>query len=156
MNTTQKNTRLELTQQFIDNQLNYYESDDFKNNYLDCLFEDKSNVEYQIKEVCRREFNINALTNLQAEQIYTYMLENLEDYVSEFNNYWVGAYSIDSVEFGEQETELPENFLPVISELKNEFTLNRKYLYYNLGGKGLHVSLTKQVIETVLNIEITE
>ncbi len=153
--TTQKDTRLKLTREFIERALNYYESDDFKNNYAYCLFEDYNGVQYQIKQVCEREFSLK-LTNDQTEQIFDFMLENLDEYTSEFNTYWVGSFSIDSVAFGEQEEQLPENFLPVVSELKNDFVLNRGYLYHDLGGKGLHVSINKQIIETVLKITVNE
>lgn len=152
---TQRETRLKLTEEFINRQLNFYESPDFRGMYAVMLFEDSHGVQYQIKQVCEREFNLK-INNTQAEQIYQHMLENLDEYTSEFSSYYVGSYSVDSIEYGEQETEMPTNFLPVVSELENQFTINRRYLYYNFSGRGLHVSLNKKIVETVLNIKIDE
>ena len=142
MTTTQKQTREQLTQNWIDRTLNYYDSDDFKNMYAENLLEDSHNCIDNIMRVSSLCFNLE-LNREQARQIFEEIQYNFPE-LDTFNGYYVGDNCIDSVSFGEQETELPTDFLPV-TELMTDFYLSRGYAYYVVSG-GVMIKLTEHMI----------
>jgi hypothetical protein len=147
---TQKDTREKLTQAFIDSRLNYYESDDFKNNYAESLLEDRHAVVSNIKRVADICFDIK-LNNQYAEQIYEHLLEI--PYNDKYSSYYVGENCLDSVQFGEQEEEFEFDFLPVKNIIDREFVFNHGYYHRDLGGAGLGYRLTEEIIINALKNE---
>lgn len=96
----------------------YYESKDFKDNYLQVLFENFGNEEHEIINRILDKFNVSnyetekhlsnwrVITRDEGKKIYDFIVENFESFVTDFNGYYVGYTSLDSIEFGEQEEQL--------------------------------------------------
>lgn len=141
---------------------NYYESEDFKNNYSFALFESFSNNEgdilNRIKDIIdhdyyfEKKYGFNKyLSNESIQKIYNYIAENLDQFITDFNGYYVGYSSLDSIEFSEQEEQLiglynhktgkEYNIDYLRKVFKNsDYYVKNNYAYYNLDG-GLHVDL---------------
>jgi hypothetical protein len=148
--------------------LEYYTTDDFKNNYLDVLYESFSNDENDIVNRVLSLFNTSNyetekyLTNHkiinmdQAKKIYNFISENLESFITDFNGCYVGATSLYSVSFGEQEEQLADiynhktkksynvNYLKKIFENEGFYISESNYAYYNLDA-GLHIDLLNNI-----------
>lgn len=147
--------------------ISYYDSEDFKNNYLEGLSETFHNYKDSIIDQIYNLFNVqnyetekmlsNAkyLDKNQCALVYEFIYENFEDFVTDFRGYYVGYTSICSVSMGEQEEQLDglhnnktgKNYtLPYLKKVfENEgFFINGDYAYYNLGG-GLHVDLLNNI-----------
>jgi len=136
----------------------HYESDVFKDNYAIMLFEDRSAVVERIHNIIANEYYFEKkynfrkyLDNDQAEQIYDYMLYHLEEFTTDFNGFYVGHTSIDSVSFAEQEEQLEglrnhatnKNYtLPYLKKIfeKEDFYIHNNYAYMELQG-GMHVDM---------------
>ena len=100
--------------------LSHYESEDFKNNYLEVLSETFYDNEHEIIKRIENLFNISNyetekylsnhkfITKQEAKKIYDTIKDNFEEFVSDFSGYYVGYTSLDSVSFGEQEEQLEE------------------------------------------------
>ena len=98
--------------------LSRYESEDFKNNYLEVLSETYHDNEHEIIKRIENLFNISNyeterylsnhrfITRQEAKKIYDTIKDNFEEFVSDFSGYYVGYTSLDSVSFGEQEEQL--------------------------------------------------
>lgn len=141
-----------------------YESEDFKSNYAINLLEDKSAVEFRIKQIVQHEYNFERrygynmiLTDEQCEKVYNYILENIEEFTSDFNSYYVGDTSIDSVSFGEQceqleglinhKTNKPYKTSYLKEVFENEdFYVSKGYAYYDLSDSGVHIDLLNSEI----------
>ena len=145
--------------------ISYYDSKDFKGNYLDQLHENYQNNEATIVNRIIDLFNVSNyetqkyLTNWlnidrdQAKKIYTFIDENFEDFTTSFNGCYVGYTSLESVQFGEQEEQLDFtnhktnkpyklSYLKKIFDKEGFYINDRNYAYYNLD-KGLHVDLLR-------------
>jgi hypothetical protein len=138
----------------------YYEHRDFVGNYAEFLMEDTHAVQERIKNICQFEYDFEKVygTNLylseeQTEEVYEYILENIEEHTDTFNSYYVGSGSICSVSFGEQCEQL-EGFrdengdeIPVEDLIKQfedaDFVVNEGYAYYDLSSSGVHVDLLR-------------
>ncbi len=152
---------------------NYYEHEDFKGNYIEFLFEDHDAIIERIEKIVKHEYyfaekygNNMQLSNDQLEVIYQYILDNLEDFISDFRSYYVGCTSLDSISYGEQEEQLTgltnhkTGKLYTISYLrkifdKEGYCVNGDYAYYDMSGEGLHVDLLNSDIP-ILHIYISE
>jgi len=142
----------------------YYETEDFKGMYLEALYESFANDENDIIERILNLFNVSnyetekylsnhkIIDREQAKKIYDFIYENLETFVSDFNNWYVGSTSLDSVSFGEQEEQLEGLYnnrtkkdytLPYLRKVFSvDFYVNESnYAYYDLSSSGLHVDL---------------
>lgn len=149
----------------------YYETDDFKSNYLEVLFETFADDENDIINNILRLFNVSnyeteqlsnhkIIDRKQAKLIYDFIYNDLESFVSDFNNYYVGYTSLCSVSFGEQEEQLEGLYNHKtgkeynISYLKkvfaNDFYVsNNGCAYYTVSG-GLHVELINEKLNEFL------
>lgn len=151
----------------------YYETDDFKGNYMEVLYETFANDENDIIERISTLFNVSnyetekylsnhkTIDRKQAKLIYDFIYDDLESFVSDYNNYYVGYTSLESVSFGEQEEQLEGLYNNKtgkeynISYLKkvfaNDFYVSDNgYAYYNLSGSGLHVELINNKLNEFL------
>lgn len=150
----------------------HYESDDFKSGYLEVLFETFADDENDIINNILRLFNISnyetetylsnhkIIDRKQAKLIYDFIYNDLESFVSDFSNYYVGYTSLCSVSFGEQEQQLEGLYNNKtgkeynISYLKkvfaNDFYVgDNGYAYYTVSG-GLHVELINESLNEFL------
>ena len=137
--------------------LNYYEHRDFIGNYAEFLMEDKHAVQNRIQEAVK-DYDFEKiygttldLSNEDAEKVYEYILENIEEYTTTFNGYWVGSGSLDSISFGEQQEQLTgftneqgEEIKPadLVEEFEEAgFVVNGDSAYYDMSSQGVHVDL---------------
>jgi len=156
---------MNLAQSFI----NRYESEDFKSDYYQVLFEQFSNNE---GDVLKRIYDLFNVSDYETEQyfifeghvsketckkVYDFITENFDLFVKDFRGYYVGCTSLESVSFGEQEEQLSGLYNHTtgknygIRYLKKLFSNNDYYVsgdlaYYNLSG-GLHVELCNMADE---------
>ena len=125
----------------------HYESDDFKDNYAIILFEDRSAVVERIHNIIANEYYFEKKYKFRKY----YILDNLEEFTTVFNGFYVGHTSIDSVQFGEQEEQLEglrnhatnKNYtLPYLKKIfeKEDFYVHNNYAYMDLQG-GMHVDM---------------
>ena len=96
----------------------YYDSSDFSDGYIDVLYDHYINYEKQIKDIILIKFNIDnyetekyfknhiIIDKEQCDLIYNYIKENFYFFIRRFNGYYAGYTSLCSVTFGEQETLL--------------------------------------------------
>ena len=148
----------------------HYESEDFKNNYSEFLFQDTHAIKERIKNYCATSYEFEKFygfnhyfSDTEIENIYDYILENLEEFTSDFNGYYVGYTSLDSASFGEQEEQLTGiynhntgkeyslKYLKSIFE-KEDYVINDNYAYYNLDG-GIHIDLLNSEIPYLKNFK---
>lgn len=128
-------------------QLDYYESKDFIDNYFYCLFETWNNNEgdivnriydlfvnqnYETERELKNYFGY--ITKEQAKKIYEFIGDNLENFTRPFHSAYVGACSLESVSYGEQEEQLTgwRNHTT-----GNDYTL--KYMQKVFGAAGYYV-----------------
>lgn len=144
-------------------QIDYFETNDFKNMYSDSLFESYSNNESDIVNRIISLFNVSnyeteklsnhkILDRQQAKKIYDFISENIEDFTCDFNGYWVGPVSLENVSFGEQEVQLSDwynhktgknyglNYLKKVFSDAGFYVNDRNFAYYDLDA-GLHIDL---------------
>lgn len=144
-----------------------YNSKDFKDNYFFALGETFSDQKGDIINRIQDLFNISnyetqkELTNWKyldkaaAGKVYEFINENLEDFCRNFNGFWVGPTSLESIEFGEQEEQLTGLYnykskksydLKYMQHVfdKAGYYVKGEYAYYNLQA-GLHIDLLKDV-----------
>lgn len=141
----------------------YFDSDDFKGMYFDTLFETFGDNENDVINRILTLFNVSnyeteqlsnhkIIDRLQAKKIYDFIVENFEQFVRSFSNYYVGYTSLESRSFGEQETQLTDwynhktgksysvKYLKKVFD-KEGFFVSGDYAYYDLTSRGLHVDL---------------
>lgn len=129
--------------------LSYYETSDFAENYADMLGEDTHACIERIQRIFADNYG-EKLSFKQAEKVLNWFVENNQH--STFSSYYVGAYSFDSVSFGEQEEQLtgltnhktgkPYN----VTYLKTVFdsagyVISGDFAYMDLTGSGVHFTL---------------
>lgn len=161
----------------------YYDHKDFKAEYFCSLAESFSNNKGDIINRIIDLFNVSnyetqkELSNWfvidwnQAKKIYQFIDENLESFTTDFNSYYVGYTSLESVSYGEQEEQLTglHNYktgkdysLPYLKKVfeKAGYYINgSNYAYYDLSSHGQHVDLlhnAKELNEFLLNIKQPE
>lgn len=146
----------------------YYKSEDFKSNYLDCLSKLFNDSESDIINSIIKLFNVsnyeteNCLKNHriiereQAKKIYDFITENLEDFTADFNGYYVGYTSLQTISFGEQEEQLEGLYnrrtgkdysLKYLKQVfsQEDFFINGAFAYYDISDSGLHIDLLNNV-----------
>jgi len=147
----------------------HYNSDDFKNMYSEVLFESFNYNENDIVERIESLFNTSnyetqkylknhkTLTKKQSKLVYDFIVENFEEFTSDFKNYYVGYTSLDSVNFGEQEEQLDGifnyktgknysiNYLKKVFESECFYVNESDYAYYDLSDEGLHIDLLNNI-----------
>lgn len=142
----------------------HYESEDFKNNYAQQLFEQFGNEEREIIDRILDKFNVSnyetqkelsnwkVLTREQAKKVYAFIAENFEAFTDDFSGYYVGYTSLESVTFGEQEEQMDTEEVKQEFITDGDFVINRDCAYYVVSG-GLHVDLlkAKNLLNTFLN-----
>ena len=145
----------------------YYESKDFKNNYSINLLEDIHAVKNNIKKVLQDykfdkfygfELSYGQITDDLIQKVYDHILDNIDDFTRDFNGYWVGSTSLDSVSFGEQEEEIQslinhktgepygKQYLKIVFEDEDFYISDNGYAYYDMSSEGVHVDLLAQEI----------
>ena len=167
MQSPQTNGLKKITMNIAQSFLAYYESEDFKKDYGQSLSESFSENESTIidqiinlfnvqnYEVERDLSNYKVITREQGKQIYDFIEDNLEEFLTDFNGYYVGYTSLFSVSYGEQEEQLDgiynvktkDNYtLKYLKKICDSegFVINGDYAYYNLDG-GLHIDLLNNV-----------
>lgn len=145
-----------IAKRFID----YYEHEDFISNYVWVLaeiFNDNKEtiIETIIDSISMKysDFDGHALllTEKQAGDIYQYINDNFDDFVTPYNGYYVGHTCLESCEFGEQEEQLTGIYnhktgkdysLQYLKRICDEegFYVSGDYAYYNLDG-GIYIEL---------------
>lgn len=171
MSINTKQLRLRgLTMNIAQKIIQYYESEDFRNNYLDILLEDIENAKYQINEMYRTVqwdvyFGDFRLTEEQQLTLIDFMRENHDEFLGTFSGYYVGELVVDSVSFGEQCEQLTDitnhrtnkpytkRYLKYIFD-KEGFTVDKKveYAYYDMSGEGLYLTLRNTTLEQLKDI----
>lgn len=146
----------------------YYDTQEYQNNWSIYLLEDGDAVQDRIKNICQTyEFeqmyghilNLNSEPEI-VEQIYLYILENIEEFTTTFNSYYVGYSSIDSITFGEEEENLKELINPrtekpySLQYLKNIFNevgwmINGHMAYLDMTSGGVHVDMLLEEIPMI-------
>jgi hypothetical protein len=142
----------------------YYSSDDFKDNYTSCLFEnfhnDRDIIEqriwdlfvisnYETEKYLTNYFSIN---KMDAIKIFDFISENFNSFLGDMVNNYVGCCSLGSISFGEQYEQLDglrnhktgKNY--TVKYLKHIFNKAGYYVrnnsaYYDLSSNGLQVNL---------------
>lgn len=160
-----------LAQRFLDR----YESEDFKNDYAQILFEEFLNNEHEIINRISDLFNISNyecqkffdysgyVTKETCKKVYDFISENFERFTENFSGYYVGYTSLESIEFGEQEEQISEVYnhqtgksygLKYLQKLfsNNGYYVKNDLCYYVVSG-GLHVDLCNcaEEINEILN-----
>lgn len=153
-----------------------YESEDFKSSYTDCLMQTFGSNEGDIINRIQELFNISNyetkqyfehtkyVDNKKAGEIYEYILNNIGDFIRDFNGYYVGYTSLESVAFGQIEEQLTGlynyktgrdynlNYLKKCFENEG-FYISGDYTYYNVEG-GLHVELCNNLEDIKKIVEL--
>lgn len=146
--------------------LNYYDSEDFKSNYISCMLEARNEWNERVKKITKEQFELN-LTDEQIEKVCEAIYENVDDYISDYSNYYVGHCCVDAVSFGEQEEDLSsitnnrtgrdytKNYL-IKSFDKAGFVVNKSeygvLAYYDMSGEGLRITITEEQVRAILNL----
>lgn len=148
---------------------NYYEHEDFRNNYAEYLLEDTQAVKDRIYEMCKTAYEVERyygynidLSDEQVEEVYDYILGNIEEFTKEFSGYWVGATSLCSISYGEQEEQLEDLYnhrtgkpytMPYLRRVfeSEDFYVNDAgtYAYYDLSDSGVHIDLLASEIPLI-------
>lgn len=141
--------------------LSLYESDNFKQNYTQYLLEDSHhcidriltlfNVQnYEVEKALK---NYRRITREEAQTIFEYIRENQETFESNFNSYYVGPTSIDSISYGEQEEQLEGiynrrtgkpytmPYLKKVFDQEGYYVNDNNYAYYDLSMAGTHIDI---------------
>ena len=140
----------------------HYESDDFKSNYCESLACD---IHYNGAERILQNLSHGSLYDKLSgdkyllEQILETICENIEEYVIDFNSWYVGSDSIGSASFGEQEETIEgiehlndwtKNFLG--DEANFVYVESSGYFYQDLSSKGIHVPMTEESLEDIIKV----
>jgi hypothetical protein len=137
--------------------IEYYGSDDFKSNYIDCLREGfwnerDVNVEniyhlFNFGNCNVQEFlnNFREISYAEARKIHEFIHENIEEFTRDFRGYYVGSTSLDSIAFGEQEEQIEKKDINAFERAGYYVSDDRRsqyaYAYWDLSDTGLHVDL---------------
>jgi len=145
---------MNLAKHILESTIEYYDSDDFKDNYAMMLLEDTHAVAQRLVEnskgwdICEnREFPLSFET---AQKIIEEIMDDYVEYIREYTNYYVGHDSIDSVSFGEQYLETPKEF---DKETDNDcgFYVADDGLYYDMSSSGIHIVITQEDAYDILD-----
>ena len=152
-------TETETATAKLESIIGYYESEDFMWNYAELLLEDTHAVANRIVENSKRWDVINnrefPLSFESALLIVDYLQSDYSEYIEEYNNYYVGYDSIDSIEYGEQE----ESCEDIPRDLAEQYDFyvddDNKYMYRSMDGYGVHIKLAQEDAYEILD-EIKE
>jgi len=149
----------------VENQLkqlnDYYDSDDFTYGYWCILVEDlhdggvgrlvSQSQSWDILE--NREF---PLSDDSAKIVIDYVTENLDDYVRDYRNYYVGEDSIAGACFGEIEEETPKGFNADEHDDYGWYMSDDGYMYMDMSSCGIHIPITQDDVYRILDIHNEE
>lgn len=145
-------------QNLVENLIDYYDSEDFKGNYWDCLLQDSHAVIDRIKAyfesyefekkygftVSRHSPSLNKF----AELIYEHVKCHIDLFVVDaYALSWQESY-IDSVFFGEQEEQLSgfeeweTDREALIEAFEESYFISGEYAYFDLSFTGLAVDIS--------------
>ena len=129
----------------------HYDSEEFRANFYQLLCD---NMEQSRTECIAQIMRYFSVRGTEANEIYSEIYYNIEQFVGTYRNYYTGSDCLESVSFGEQEEQIfdlvnhtigkPYNkrYLRNVFE-KEGFTIGNEYAYYNLGGEGIYIDLSK-------------
>ena len=155
-----------------ENTLEYYTSEDFNSDYFMHLLEDMSTARHNLEEAIKDYVNdlnwpmigetrTTRITEVwqtkDLDRIIEYICDNIEDFSSDFSNYWIGHRCIDSISFGEQEEQLTDIYNHetgktfALEEMQKQFEeagfyVNGEYAYYDMRGEGIKVDFIPELI----------
>ena len=141
---------------------NHYDHVDFKGNYASLLGWDSHGCIKRIKEIIRidsESFGLppyTVITDEQAEMILNWFIDNPQEY-SDYSNYYVGSYCIDSISFGGQHHEIQKEDGKSLEDLQEEFEKEDFYVngivtYYDLSDTGVYWDLRDMPKDELTNI----
>jgi len=98
-----------------------------------------------------------------AEKVYQYILDNIEDFVSEFYNYYTGGTDLESVPYGEIEEQLTgihnhktgkDYTLPYLRKVFDQagYYVSGDYAYYNMSSEGLYIDMLAEKIPILVEL----
>ncbi len=131
--------------------VDYYSHEDYHSMYGQVLLEDIEcyGVE-RLMQNSETHFEVK-LTFEQCDVIIDEILKNLEEYTTDYSNYWVGTDSIGGVSFGENEEEIPQGFNREEDDDCGFYIPDEgDYMYYDMSSSGLNVKLTEHDCYEVL------
>ena len=131
----------------------YYQSDDYKSDYYYFLMEDlREYGSSRLISVANKEWGI-ILHDDRAHKVVEYIINNLDDYVSDYTNYWVGTESISAIAFGENEEEIPQGFdRDKDDDMGFYIPEDGEYMYFDMSDRGLNVSITYDTYVDILDM----
>jgi len=145
---------MNLAKDILLNTIDYYDSDDFKDNYAIMLLEDSHAVIDRLIEnskswdICEnREFPLSFET---AQKIIEHIQSDYVEYIRDYRNYYVGYDSIDSISFGEQYLETPKEFNKDTDD-DCDFYVADDGLYYDMSSSGIHIVITQEDAYDILD-----
>lgn len=132
----------------------YYETEDFREIYCSMLMEDTESCQDNIKKFL--EENGETPSKDRVWEVYRFILNNLDQFIDTFTNYYVGDNCVDSISFGEQEEQLSiyntvtkkDYTLPYLRKVfdREGFYVRRNYAYYDMSGSGIMIKFDYEKI----------
>ena len=134
----------------------HYDSEEFRANFYQLLCDNMEQSRTGCIAQIMRYFSVRGT---EANEIYSEIYNNIEQYIDTYRNYYVGSDCLESVSFGEQEEQIfdlvnhttgkpySKKYVRDVFE-KEGFTVGNEYAYYDLSGEGLYVDLSKYTIKT--------
>jgi hypothetical protein len=154
MNTTEERTIAQDAENWALNLIDHYDNENFQDMYWDAITDDIHYNTDSIEFVLHREFGVfsGQASTAMLEEIADYVKDNHNDFCGTFSNYWVGNYCLASISFGEQEEEVPEEYLASQEAReaidKAGFYINDDgYAYYDMSSSGIMYSMTPDSTE---------
>ena len=142
--TTQNNVETTLSSLY-----DYYNSEEYAQNYYFILIEDLQ--EYGVERLIENsKTHENTLTEQSATMIVNYVIENLEEYVRPYSNYYVGYDSIASACFGEIEDDTPQGY----NEDEHDdcgWYIDGENMYLDMSASGIHIPITEHDTLAILD-----
>lgn len=145
-------------QNLVENLIDYYDSEDFKGNYWDCLLQDSHAVIDRIKAYFesyefKKKYGFTVSRNSEsleklAKLIYECVKYNIDQFIVDaYALSWKDSY-IDGVMFGEQEEQLSgfeeweTDREALIEAFEESYFISGEYAYFDLSFTGLAVDIS--------------
>ena len=131
--------------------IEHYGSEEFRASYYQVLCD---NMEQSRTECISQIMRYFSVRGTEANEIYSEIYNNIEQYIDTYRNYYVGSDCLESVSFGEQEEQIfdlvnrttgkpyTKKYIRAIFE-KEGFTVGKECAYYDLSGEGIYIDLSK-------------
>ena len=153
MKTAETKTMNEINT-YLENIIDYYDSDDFRDAYGFILLEDLQ--DYGVERLIQNSQSWDIIENFEfplseetAHKIIDYVASNFDDeFIDTYTNYYVGSDCVASVGYGEQYEEIPKGF--VKEEYNGDFFVGDDGLYYDMSDKGLYIQITQNDVIDIL------